>query len=166
MKRAWFSGALAVFGAHAALFALIVGESRVDGLMPAIVVLMLIVMNVAGLGAYLVARRAPAGRLPLALSMAPLTAAFGTASNLLLGMFGVRADLSGFYNDAGLFLMQLGYGLFVSLVGALFGLWIAKRRAAEVAPVTALPDVADPAHQMSAFAADIKTEELPQIRSD
>jgi hypothetical protein len=166
MKRAWFSGALAVFAAHLALFGLIVAAARVDALMPAVVVALLVVMNVAGLGACITAWRAPHWRLPLALTMAPLTAALGTWSNELLGLFGVRADLSGFYNDAGLFTMLLMYGVFVSCVGAGIGLWIGPRRETAIAPATALPEPAPSASVISAVPAGLSGDDLPQIRSD
>jgi amino acid transporter len=164
MKRAWFSGALAVFSAHLALFGLIVAGASVDWLMPVIVVMLLVVMNVAGVGAFITARQAPKSSLPLGLTMAPLTAALGTLSNLLFGAFGVRADLSGFYTNAGLLTMSLMYGMFVSIVGGAIGMWIGRREEA-IAPVTPPPAVAQTASAMSAVPVEIK-DDLPQIRSD
>jgi amino acid transporter len=167
MKRAWFSGALAVFCAHFTLFWLIVGEARVNWLMPAIVVMLLVVMNIAGLGAFVTARQAPKFRLPLAMTMAPLTAVLGTLSNLLFGFFGVRADLSGFYNDAGLFSMSFTYGIVVSIVGGGIGMWIGRRREDDAVspPVATQPSVAETLPEISVAPAPV-TGELPQIRSD
>ena len=167
MKRAWFSGALAVFLAHFALFWLMVAESWVDGLMPAIVLTMLVVTNVAGLGAFITARLAPSYRLPLALTMAPLTAVLGTLSNLLFGFFGVRADLSGFYNDAGLFTMLLLYGILAAIVGGGLGMWIGGRRDDEEVslPVATQPSGIETLPDIS-VAPLPGTDDLPQIRSD
>ena len=165
MKRAWISGALAVFLAHFAWLGLIVVEARVDVLMPFVVVMLFVVMNVAGLGAFITARRAPKWRLALALSMAPLTAVLTTLSNLLLQLFGVPVDLSGFYNNVGLFDVSLLYGLFVSAVGAGIALWLGRKRVEEIAPVAAAPVIAQAVPAMSSVPAEIKAD-LPQIRSD
>ena len=165
MKRAWFSGALAVFLAHFALFWLMVAQARIDWLMPAIVVMLLVVMNIAGLGAFITARLAPAYRLPLALTMAPLTAVLGTSTNLLLGIFGVRADLSGFYNDAGLFTMLLLYGSLVCVVGGGTGMWIVERREEASVPIAVQAGVTEILPEISVAPAPV-TDDLPQIRSD
>jgi hypothetical protein len=166
MKRAWFSGALAVFCAHFALFWLIVGEAWVSWLMPAIVVMLLVVMNIAGLGAFVTARLAPKFRLPLAMTMALLSAVLGTLSNRLFGYFGVRADLSGFYNDAGLFTMLFMYGIFVSIAGGGLGMWIGRRREVEeVSPPATRPGVTETLPDISVAPRPV-TDDLPQIRSD
>ena len=155
-----------MFCAHFTLFWLIVGEARVNWLMPVIVVMMLVVMNIAGLGAFVTARQAPKFRLPLAMTMALLTAVLGTLSNLLFGFFGVRADLSGFYNDAGLFTMLFMYGIFVSIVGGGIGMWIGRRREEEVSlPVATQPSVTETLPDIS-VAPLPGTDDLPQIRSD
>jgi len=166
MSGAWISGVLAVFSAHLAWFGVIVAESRVAGFMPLVVVLLLVVLNIAGVGAFMVARRAPRLGLLLALTMAPLTAALGTASNLLFGAAGVRVDISGFYNNAGLFTSLLLYGAFVSAVGGALGIWVGRKRGAEMpALVTAPPVVPETLPEISVAPAP-GADELPQIRSD
>ena len=159
---------MAVFLAHLTWFGLLVVEARVDFLMPAIVVMLLVIMNVAGLGAFITALRAPAHRLLLGLTMAPLSAALGTLSNLLFGRVGVRVDFSGFYNDAGLFSMLLAYSAFVAAVGGGIGIWLARRRAAANPPVAELPVVvaATPVVTAEMTATPIAPDDLPQIRSD
>jgi hypothetical protein len=166
MKKAWFSGALAVVLTHLVLFGLIVAATRLDGLMPLIVQMLLVQLSVAGLGAFIIARRSPGWRLPLALTMAPLSAALGTVSNLLLALFAIRVDLSGFYNDAGLFLVLLGFEAPAALLGGLLGLWRGKRREKDDVPAAAAPITAvDNLPEMTITSATAN-EDLPQIRSD
>src|SRR4249919_1770668 len=86
-------------GAHSAWF------------MPAIIVMFFVVMNVAGLAAFVTALRVPQQRLWLALGMAPLSALLATASNLLLELSGMRVDFSGFRGNVGLFAVSLAYGI-------------------------------------------------------
>jgi hypothetical protein len=166
MSRAWFSGFSAVFLAHLVWFGVVAAAARVDGLMPLVMILLLAVLNVAGLAAFMIARQRSPHRLLLGLTMAPLTAALGTASNLLFRATGTRLDISGFYSDAGLFTSLLVYGLFVCVVGGLIGIWLAPRHGEEI-PATAatpapsvamLPEISIPAAPSAA--------ELPDIRSD
>jgi hypothetical protein len=165
MTRAWISGVLAVFLAHLAWFGLVVAESYVDGFMPFIVGLLLVVLNVAGVAAYLTARRAPHHRLLLALTMAPLTAALGTASNLLFAQLGVRVDISGFYNNAGLFTSLLLYGALVSVVGGGLGMWRGRKAHVVDAPIAAVPVVPENLPEVSVAPVEV-ADDLPQIRSD
>lgn len=166
MGRAWISGFLAVFLAHLAWFGAVVGEAHVDGFMPLVMLLLLVVLNVAGVAAYLIARRAARLGLLLALTMAPLTAALGTTSNLLFGAAGTRVDISGFYNNAGLFTSLLLYGAFVSAIGGAIGLWIRKKRGTEIsAPVSMPTAVYETLPEMNVAPAPAG-DDLPQIRSD
>jgi hypothetical protein len=157
---------LAVFLAHLAWFGAIAAAARVDGFMPLVVTLLLVVLNIAGIAAFLIARRVPGPGLLLALTMAPLSAAFGTASNLLFGSAGVRVDISGFYNNAGLFTSLLLYGAFVAAVGAVIGRWVGRRPGeTTLAPVTTPPAVMEALPEISVAPAP-GAAELPQIRSD
>jgi hypothetical protein len=166
MSRAWISGILAVFLAHLAWFGAVVAEARVDVFMPLVVILLLVVLNVAGVAAFMIARRTPRMGLLLALTMAPLTAALGTASNLLFGLAGVRVDISGFYNNAGLFTSLLLYGAFVSAVGGALGMWVGRKTGeAALAPVTTSPVAAESLPEIS-VAPVPGVDDLPQIRSD
>jgi hypothetical protein len=166
IRRAWFSGVLAVFLAHLAWFGVIAAEARVDAFMPLVVFLLLVVLNIAGVAAFMIARRVPRLGLLLALTMAPLSAGLGTASNLLFGSAGVRVDISGFYNNAGLFTSLLLYGAFVSAVGGVIGLWVGRRRdELAPAPVTTPPAAAESLPEISVAPAP-GLDELPQIRSD
>ena len=166
MIRAWISGILAVFLAHLAWFGVIVAEAHVDAFMPLVVVLLLVVLNIAGVAAFVIARRVPKLGLLLALTMAPLTAALGTASNLLFGLAGIRVDISGFYNNAGLFVSLLLYGAFVSAVGGAIGTWVGRKTAeAALAPVTTPPAAAEALPEIS-VAPVPDVDDLPQIRSD
>jgi hypothetical protein len=166
MSRAWFSGILAVFLAHLAWFGAIVAEARVDVFMPLVVILLLVALNIAGVAAFMIARRVPRLGLLLALTMAPLTAALGTASNLLFGFAGVRVDISGFYNNAGLFTSLLLYGAFVSAVGGALGMWVGRKTGeAAPAPVTTPPAAAESLPEIS-VAPVPDVDDLPQIRSD
>ena len=164
--RAWVSGILAVFLAHLAWFGAIVADARFGGLMPLVVLLLLVVLNIAGVAAFMIARRAARLGLLLALTMAPLTAALGTAANLLFGAAGVRVDISGFYDNAGLFSSLLLYGAFVSAAGGVIGTWLRGKSAAETpAPVSAPPASNENLPAMIVEPAPA-SDELPQIRSD
>ncbi len=166
MSRPWISGFSAVFLAHLAWFGVIATAAHLDGFMPFIVILLPVVLNVAGLAAFMIARRAVRHRLLLALTMAPLTAALGTASNLLFRFMGIPVDISGFYNDAGLFTSLLMYGALMSTVGGAIGMWVSRNRGGEIlAPVTTAPAAAETLPEISVAPAPASAE-LPQIRSD
>jgi len=152
MTKSWVYGAAVVLATHLLWFALICTESHADVVMPAIIVMFFVVMNIAGLGAFITALRGPRHGLALALSMAPLSALLATLFNVLLGSAGTHVDFSGFHGNAGLFAVTLAYGIFVSLVGGGIGLWAARRRAAaavvvateSTTPVTPPTDPAAP----------------------
>jgi hypothetical protein len=131
MRKSWVFGAALVAAVHAAWWALIYFESRADWFMAAIIILMFVTMNVAGLGAFITGFTAPRRGFWLGLSMAPLAAVLATISNLLLQASGTRVDFSGFHNDAGLFAVSLAYGLFVAAIGAGIGLWMRRRKRVE-----------------------------------
>ncbi|MEO8062655.1 MAG: hypothetical protein ABI821_07890 [Pseudomonadota bacterium] len=155
-----------MFLAHLAWFGVVVAAARVDGFMPLVVILLLVVLNIAAVAAFMIARRATRFGLLQGLTMAPLTAALGTATNLLFGLARVRVDISGFYDNAGLFTSLLMYGTVVSAVGGAIGMSIGRKRAAEMpAPVTAAPVVAETLPEISVAPAPV-ADDLPQIRSD
>jgi hypothetical protein len=123
-----------------AWFGAIAAAARVDGFMPLVVILLLLVLNIAGVAVFLIARRASGKSLLPALTMAPLSAALFTAANLLFGWAGVRLDVSGFYDNAGLFAALLLYGAFVSAIGGLIGTWFGRTPGETTrAPVTTPP---------------------------
>src|SRR4029078_9997782 len=115
--KGWAHGAALVLATHLLWFGLIYTESRVDVVMPAIIVMFSVVMNIAGLGAFITSLRAPRHGLALAVSLAPLSALLATLFNMLLGASGTHVDFSGFHGSPGLFAVTLAYGIFVSLVG-------------------------------------------------
>lgn len=127
MKRGWASGAGVILAVHAAWFGLIHFESRADWFMGAIVVMLFVVMNVAGLGAFVTALTATRRGFLLGLSHAPLTALLATLSNLLLAATGTNVDFSGYRGNAGLFAISIAYGLFVCVIGGGIGLWMKRR---------------------------------------
>ena len=166
MSGAWFSGFSAVFLAHLAWFGAVAAAARIGGLMPLVVILLLVLLNIAGLAAFVIARRRSRHSFLLALTMAPLTAALGTASNLLLRVLGTRVDITGFYNDAGLFTSLLSYGAFVSVVGGLCGIWVARKDGEEApAAVSSGPAAVETLPQIRVAPAPTAAE-LPSIRSD
>jgi hypothetical protein len=165
MGRAWVSGFSAVFLAHLAWFCGVAAAAHVDGLMPLIVLLVVAVLNVAGLAAFMVARRARRFGLLLGLTMAPLGAALGTASNMLFGSMGIRVDFSGFYNNAGLFVSLLSYGTLLAAIGGALGMRAGRTREQTSAPLTTTPDFARTLPEM-AVAPAAAADDLPQIRSD
>jgi len=126
MSKSWAYGACTVLGVHALWFGLLFLESRADWFMAAIVAMSFITMNVAGLGAFITAIAAPRRGFLLGLSMAPLSACLSMAANLLFAATGNRVDLSGFYDNFGLFTVSLAYGIFVSAVGGGIGRWMAR----------------------------------------
>jgi len=139
MTKSWAYGAALVLGMHLLWFALIFTEAHADWVMPAIIMLFFATMNIAGLAAFVTAWRAPRHPLLLALSMAPLTAVLATLFNLLLDAAGTHVDFSGFRGNAGLFGISLAYGIFVSLVGAGIGIWLARRQARATATPEYVP---------------------------
>ena len=158
MKKSWAYGAAAVVLIHGAWFALILLESRADWFMAAIVVMLFVAMNVAGLGAFITAMTAPRREFLLGLTMAPLSAALTVGSNLAFSATGNRVDLSGFYDNFGLLTVSLGYGAFVAGVGGAIGLWMKRRNGNGSAPmITATPDAA-PAARAEPFISDPSAE--------
>jgi hypothetical protein len=154
MRKSWAYGAAAVFLIHAAWFGLIFLESRADWFMAAIVVMLFVAMNVAGLGAFITAMTAPRHGFLLGLSMAPLSAALTVGSNLAFAATGNRVDLSGFYDNLGLLAVSVGYGAFVAAVGGAIGLWMKRRNGnGKAAPITDMPQAA-PATRMEPFISD------------
>src|SRR4051812_8562175 len=107
MTRSWGCGAALVLGTQLLWFALVFTEARVDWVMPAIIVLFFVAMNIAGLAAFVTAWRAPRHGLPLALTMAPLTALLATLFNILLDACGTHVNFSGFRGNLGLFAISL-----------------------------------------------------------
>ena len=134
MRKSWLCGAAAVVLVHGAWFGLIFLGSRADWFMAAIVVMLFVAMNVAGLGAFITAMTAPRRGFLLGLTMAPLSAVLTVGSNLAFAVVGNRVDLSGFYNNVGLLGVSLGYGAFVAAVGGAIGLWMRRRNGAGPAP--------------------------------
>ena len=130
MSRAWREGAAVVVLAHLSWFGLIVLGSHSGWFMGAIVVMFFLVMNIAGLAAFVTALRSPDRQWMRAMSMAPLTALLATLSNFLFEAIGVPVDFSGFHGTAGLFAVSLAYGIFVSAVGAGIGIWVSRRQQA------------------------------------
>ena len=108
MRKSWLCGAAAVVLVHGAWFGLIFLGSRADWFMAAIVVMLFVAMNVAGLGAFITAMTAPRRGFLLGLTMAPLSAALTVGSNLAFAATGNRVDLSGFYDNFGLLAVSLG----------------------------------------------------------
>src|SRR5688572_22424928 len=154
MTKSWASGAAAVLVAHLLWLALVLTQSYADWVMPAIVVMLFVVINIAGIAAFITALEAPRARLPLALTMAPLSAGAAALGNELLVAAGTRLDFSGSRSTFGLFAVALIYGLFVSAIGGLIGVWMARRRIADAAmaapaPVSAAP--AEPATRREPF---------------
>lgn len=135
MKRSWLLGAATVLAIQATWFGLVYFESRTDRFMAAILVMLFLAMNVAGVGACITAYMAPRRGFLLGLSMAPLTASLATLSNLLLAASDVHVDFAGFRGNVGLFGVSLAYGIFVSAVGGAIGSWMARK----AAPATSVP---------------------------
>ena len=53
--------------------------------------------------------------------------------NLSVAALGLRVDLSGFYDNVGLFVASTGYGAFVAVLGGAYGARRARRNAIEAA---------------------------------
>jgi hypothetical protein len=134
MTRSWAYGAATVLAVHILWIALILTQAHADWMMGAIIVMLFVTMNIAGLGAFITAFLAPRQRFLLGLSMAPLAALLAAAGNLLLAASGTHVNFSGFRGNAGLFAVSLAYGMFVSAVGGGIGTWLARRRATGRAP--------------------------------
>jgi hypothetical protein len=152
MKRGWAFGAGAVLAVHATWFGLIFLESRADWFMAAIVVMLFVVMNAAGLGAFITAMTAPRRGFLLGLTHAPLTACLALASNLLLAATGTQVDFSGFRGNLGLFAISLAYGLFVCVIGGAIGLWMRRRNGSAFRNGAPVPEV--PARLQEPFISD------------
>ena len=116
---------------------MILTQAHADRVMGAIIVMLFVTMNIAGLGAFITSFLAPRHRFLLGLSMAPLAALLAVAGNLLLEASGTHVDFSGFRGNAGLFAVSLAYGLFVSAVGGGLGTWRTRRRLTAAAPPSA-----------------------------
>ena len=142
MAKSWIRGAGLVFAVYSAWFALLAMHVYTAWVSPMTTLMMLVALNVPGLAALLTALRAPRHRFLLGLTMAPVAAACVVAMNLALAAAGLRVDLSGFYDNVGLFFASTGYGLFVAVLGSAAGAWIGARNAAETraAPVTTSPE--------------------------
>jgi hypothetical protein len=145
MTKSWAYGAATVLAAHLLWLALVLTQSYADRVMPAIVVMLFVVINIAGIAAFITALAAPRNRLSLALTMAPLSAGAAALGNELLEAAGTRLDFSGSRGTAGLFAVALIYGLFVAAIGGLIGAWMARRRIADAAMAAPAPEPASPA---------------------
>jgi hypothetical protein len=154
MRKSWANGAAAVVLIHAAWFGLIFLESRADWFMAAIVVMLFVAMNVAGLGAFITAMTAPRRGFLLGLTMAPLSAALTVASNLAFVATGNRVDLSGFYDNWGLLIVSIGYGAFVAAVGGAIGLWMKRRNGNGSSTAIADTPVAAPAVRVEPYISE------------
>jgi hypothetical protein len=154
MSKSWAYGAGAVLGVHALWFGLIFLESRADWFMAAIVVMSFVTMNVAGLGAFITAMTAPRRGFLLGLTMAPLSALLGTASNLLFAASGNRVDFSGFYDNFGLFTVSLAYGVFVCAVGGGIGRWMARSNHNGNGRAAAVPAKTEASQPLEPFISD------------
>jgi hypothetical protein len=142
MTKAWGWGAGLVLLVYAAWLVLLVAQAHADWVVPAATLMLFATLNVPGLAALLTALRAPRHRFLLGMSMGPLAAACAVAVNLAGSAWGLRVDLSGFYDNLGLFVATAGYGAFVAALGAAYGAWRARRNAPRqpAAPVTRLPE--------------------------
>jgi hypothetical protein len=167
MTKSWAYGAATVLGAHLLWLALVLTQSYADWVMPAIVVMLFVVINIAGIAAFITALKAPRDGLLLALTMAPLSAGVAALGNELLVATGTRLDFSGSRSTFGLFAIALIYGLFVSAIGGLIGVWMARRRIADAA--MAAPAAAAPPEPASPAEAATRREpfigELPRAES-
>lgn len=141
MAKAWISGAGLVFAVFAAWFTLLAAQVYAGWVTPLTTLMPFATLNIPGLAALWTALRAPRHRFLLALSMAPVAGACAVAVNLAFAVLGLRIDLSGFYDNLGLFVAWTGYGAFVAALGGAYGIRRARRNALEATapPVTALP---------------------------
>ena len=67
MAKSWAWGASTVFGVHLLWFGLILAQAHADRVMGGIIVMLFVAMNIAGLGAFITAYRAPRHRFVLGL---------------------------------------------------------------------------------------------------
>ncbi len=143
MAKSWIRGAGLVLAVYSAWFALLAMHVFTTWISPVTTLMMLVTLNAPGLAALLAALRAPRHRFLLGLTMAPVAAACAVTMNLALAASGLRVDLSGFYDNVGLFFASAGYGLFVAVLGSAAGAWVGARHAAEIraAPVTSPAEV-------------------------
>ncbi len=141
IAKAWIRGAGLVLAVYLAWFALLAMHVHTAWVSPMTTLMMLVTLNVPGLAALLTALRAPRYRFLLGLTMAPVAAACAVAMNVVLAASGLRVDLSGFYDNLGLFFATTGYGLFVAVLGSAAGAKVGAGNAAEKldATVTTLP---------------------------
>jgi hypothetical protein len=130
MKKSWAYGAATVLIAHVLWLVLILIQANADWVMPAIVMMLFVIINIAGIAAFVSALRAPRDPVLLGLTMAPLAAVITTAGNLLLVASGSHLDFTGAGGSLDLFFVALTYGFFVAAIGAGIGAWLAQRRAA------------------------------------
>ena len=134
MTRSWLYGAATVLVVHLIWLTLIFTQAYFGWVMGGIIILFFLTMNIAGVGAFITASRAPKRGFVLGLTMAPLAAVLAVAENLLLAATGTHVDFSGYRGNLGLFAVSLAYGLFVSAVCGGIGVWRARRRAAQAPP--------------------------------
>ena len=139
MTKSWAYGAATVLAAHLLWLALVFTQSYGDWVMPAIVVMLFVVINIAGIAAFITALKAPRDPLLLSLSMAPLSAALVTLGNELLVATGTRLDFAGSRGSLGLFTVAFIYGIFVAAIGGLIGAWMSRRRMADAASTAPAP---------------------------
>jgi len=130
MAKSWAYGAVTVLIAHLLWLALILTQANADWVMPAIVMMLFVIINIAGIAAFVTALRAPRDPILLGLTMAPLTAVIATAGNLLLVASGTHLNFAGAGGSLDLFFVALTYGFFVAAIGASLGAWLRQRRAA------------------------------------
>ncbi len=167
MTKSWAYGAATVLAAHLLWLALVFTQSYGDWVMPAIVVMLFVVINIAGIAAFITALKAPRDPLLLSLSMAPLSAALVTLGNELLVATGTRLDFAGSRGTLGLFTVAFIYGVFVAAIGGLIGVWMARRRMADAASTAPAPVPVPPAATTSEPATRIEPfiGELPAAES-
>lgn len=142
MAKAWIRGAGLVLVVYLVWFALLAMHVYTSWVSPVTTLMIFVTLNIPGLAALLTALRAPRHRFLLGLTMAPVAAGCAVAMNFGLAAWGLRVDLSGFYDNVGLFLATTGYGAFVAVLGGAAGARVGARNAAEAnaAPVTTLPE--------------------------
>jgi hypothetical protein len=141
MNRSRICGALVVFLVHIVWVGLVVGQAHAEWLMAPIIVMSFVTSNSAGLGAFIIALKAPHHGFLAGLGMAPLAALMAVLSNLAVRLAGIHIDLSGFRGILGLFAVTMVYGFFVAVIGGLIGLWVRRRNAKEAAPILVPPPV-------------------------
>ena len=154
MRKSWAYGAVVVVLIHAARDSRKMSPIQAAWIMAAIVVMLFVATNVAGLGAFITAMTAPRRGFLLGLTMAPLSAALTVGSNLAFGAMGNRVDLSGFYDNFGLLTVSLGYGAFVAAVGGAIGLWMKRRNGNGRPPAITETPASAPAARVEPFISE------------